>query len=90
MLNTFKMVLNICRMEKLKIRAEIHKEFMKTLGKESHAYSTVKNEQQSLKGGVRALRMMDGLAGPRMPPLMKTSRKCTLWLCVKRVETCEA
>ena len=26
--------------------------------------------------------MMDGLAAPKMPPLMKMSRSCTPWLCV--------
>ena len=28
------------------------------------------------------LRMMDGLASPKMPPLMKMSRLCTPWLYV--------
>ena len=66
---------------------EIHEDFMETLGKESpsyNKYSTVqwKNGQQSLSRGERALRMMDGLATPKMPPLMKMSRSCTPWLCV--------
>ena len=60
---------------------EIHEDFMESLGKES-PYSTVKKGQQSLRGGERALRMMDGLAAPKMSPLMKMSRSCTLWLCV--------
>ena len=58
---------------------EIHEGFIETLGKESH-YSTVKNGQQ--RGGERALRMIDGLAAPKMPPLMKMSSSCTPWLCV--------
>ena len=55
---------HICKKEKFEIRAvikhfckkgmppkEIHEYFMETLGKESPSYSTVKNGQQSLKGG---------------------------------------
>ena len=34
--------------------------------------------------------MMDGLAAPKMQPLMKMSRSCTSWLCVIGDETCEA
>ena len=62
-------------MEKLEIRVvikyfckkglyskEIHEDFVETLGKESPSYSTVKKGQQSLRGGERALRMMDGQA----------------------------
>ena len=52
---------------------EIHQYFMKTLGKESPSYSKVKNWQQSRRGRVRALRMMDGLTAPKM----KMSRLCT-------------
>ena len=37
----------------------IHEYFMETLGKESPSYSTGKNGQQSLRGGERALKMMD-------------------------------
>ena len=83
-------------MEKLEIRAvikylskkgmppkEIHEDFKETLGKESSSYITVKkNGQQSLRWGERALRMMDGLAAPKMPPLMKMSMSCAPWLCV--------
>ena len=89
-------------MEKLEIRAvikylckkgmppkEIHEDCTETLGKES-PYSTVENGQQSLRGGERALMMMDGLAAPKIPPLMKMSRSCIPWLCVIRGETCEA
>ena len=36
------------------------------------------------------MRMMDGLAAPKMPPLMKMSGSCTSWLCVIGGETCEA
>ena len=55
---------------------EIHEDFMETPGKTS-PYSTVKNGQQSLRGEGRALRMMDGLAAPKMPLMMKMSRSCT-------------
>ena len=55
----------------MKTSKEIHEDFMENLWKESPYYSTVKNGQQSLRGGERALRMMDGLATPKMPPLMK-------------------
>ena len=71
----------ICNMEKLEVRVvikyfckkgmpskEIREDFMETLGKESPSHSTVKNGQQSLRGGERALRMMDGLTAPKMPP----------------------
>ena len=80
----------ICKMEKLEIRAvikylcktgmppnEIHADFMETLGKQSPSYI-------AQRGGERALRTMDGLAAPKMPPLMKMSRSCTSWLCVRR------
>ena len=56
---------------------ETHEDFMKTLGKESLSYSTVKKWAAE-----RVLRMMDGLAAQKMPPLMKMSRSCTPWLCV--------
>ena len=69
---------------------QIHADFMETLGKKSTSYSTVNIGQQSLKGGERALRMMDGLAAPKMPPLMKMSRSYTPWLCVIGGETCKA
>ena len=94
---------HICKTEKLEIRAvikyfckkgmqpkEIHKDFMKTLGKESPSYSTVKQWAAQFKRGGGALRMMDGLAAPKMLPLMKMSRSCTPWLCVIGGETCEA
>ena len=90
-------------MEKLEIRAiltyfikkgkppkEIHEDFTETLGKESLFIAQLKNGQQSLKGGDRALRMMDGLAAPKMPPLMQMSRSCIPWLCVIEGETREA
>ena len=89
---------HIFKMEKLEIRAvikyfckkvippkEIHEHLMKTLGKESPSNSTV-----SLRGEERALRMMDGLAAPKIPPLMKMSTSCTPWLCVIGGKTCEA
>ena len=98
------MVQHICKMEKLEIRMvikyfckkgmppiKIHEDFMETLGKESPSYRTVqKNWQQSLRGRERALRMMDSLAIPKMPPLMKMSRFFTPWLCVIGGETCKA
>ena len=34
--------------------------------------------------GERTFRMMDGLATPKMPQLMKMSRSCTPWLCGRR------
>ena len=34
--------------------------------------------------------MMDGLATPKMPLLMKMSLSCTPWFCVIGGETCEA
>ena len=90
-------------MEKLEIRAvikyfckkgmppkKIHEDFMETVGKESPSYSTVKNGQKSLKGGERALRMMVGLAAPKMPPLMTMLWSCKHCLCVIRGETGEA
>ena len=89
---------HICKLENLKSERlsstsckkvippkEIHEHFMKTLGKESPSYSTV-----SLRGEERALWMMDGLAAPKIPPLMKMPRSCTPWLCVIVGETCEA
>ena len=33
--------------------------------------------------------MIDGLAAPNMPPLIKMSRSCTTWLCVIGGETCD-
>ena len=95
---------HICKVEKLEIRAvikhfckkgmppkEIHEDFMDTLGKEYPSYSTVKKWAAEFKrGGGGALKMMDGLAAPKIPPLMKMSRSCTLWLCVIGGETCEA
>ena len=61
---------------------EIHKDFLETLGKESPSYSIAKNEHQGLRGGEIALRMMDGLAAPKMSLLMKMSRSRAAWLCV--------
>ena len=61
---------------------EIHGDFMKTLGKESPSYITVKKWASELKSGEIALRMMNGLAVLKMPSLMKRSRSCTPWLCV--------
>ena len=60
---------------------------METFGKESPSYSTVKKWAAEFKwggGGGRALRMMDGLAVPKMPPLLKSPRSCTPWLCDRR------
>ena len=79
---------HICKKEKLEIRSvikyfckqrmppkAIDEDFMETLGKESPTYSTVKNGQQNLGGErARALGMVDGLAAPKMPSLMKISR----------------
>ena len=89
-------------MEKLEIRTvikyfckkgmhpkETQEYFMETLGK-SLLIAQWKSGQQSLRGGEIALRMMDGLAAPKMPPLMKMSGSCTSWLCVIGGETCEA
>ena len=61
---------------------EIHEDFIENLGKES-TYSIVKNGQQRGRGGVGALRMMNGLAAPKMPTLMKmsTSYVHTLVMC---------
>ena len=83
-----------CKMEKVEVRAVIkylckkgmthkgiHEDFMKTLGNES-PYSTVKNGLQNLSVGKRALKMMQGLAAPKIPPLMKMWRSFTTWLCV--------
>ena len=75
---------HIYKIEKLEIRAvikyfskkgtlskEIHEDFMEPLGKESPSYSTVKKWAAEFKRGGRVLRIMDGLAAPKMPPLMK-------------------
>ena len=68
----------------------IHEDFMETLGKES-PYSTVKKMTAEFKRGEeRALKTMDGLAAPKMPPLMKMSWSCTSLLCVIGGETCKA
>ena len=91
-------------MEKLEIRAvikyfckkgmppkEIPEDFMETLRNESPSYGTViKWAGEFKRERERALRMMDGLAAPEMPPLVKMSRSCTPWLCVIGGETCEA
>ena len=53
---------------------EIHEYFMETIGKVSSSCNTVKNGQQRLRGGESALRMMDSLAAPKMPPLIEMSR----------------
>ena len=47
---------------------------METLGKASPSYSTVKKGQPNLRVGEGAMRMLDSLAAPKMPPLMKMSR----------------
>ena len=61
---------------------------MVTIVKESPSYSTVKkNGQHSLRGGEKALRMMDDLAAPNMSSLMKLSKSCIPWLCVIERET---
>ena len=78
-------VQHICKMEKLEIRAvikyfckkgmppkEIHEDFIETL------FGTVKKWATEFKRErERVLRMMDGLAAQKMPPLMKMSRSCT-------------
>ena len=70
---------------------EIHEDFMESLGKESPSYSTVTKWAAEFKRGrKRALMMKDGLAAPKMPPLMKMSRLCTPWLCMLGGKTCEA
>ena len=87
-----------CKMEKLEIRAaikyscktgmprkEIHEDLIESLGKVSS-----KNRQQSLRAGESALRMMDGLAAPKMPRMMKISKWCTPWLYLIGGENCEA
>ena len=94
---------HICKMEKLEIISvskyickkgmppkEIQKDFMETLGKGFPSYSTVKKWEAEFKRGERALRLMDGLAAQKMPPLTEMSRSYTPWLCVIRGETCEA
>ena len=54
------------------------------LGKES-PYSTVKKGQQKLRGGERALRMMDGLAAPKMPPPEENVKVMhTMVMCYRR------
>ena len=92
-------------MKKLEIRAfikyfctkgmpskEIHEDLMET-----PSYNTMKKSAVEFKrvgggggGGGGALRMITGLATPKMPSLMKMSRSCTPWLCVIGGETCEA
>ena len=69
---------------------EIHKDVVEILGYVSPSYSKVKNRQHSLGGVEKMLKMMDGLAAPKMPPLMKIPRLCTPWLCVIGGETCVA
>ena len=69
---------------------EIHEDFMETFGKESPFYSTVIKMGSSVSEWKWALRMIDGLATPKMQPLMKMSKSCTPWLCVIGGETCEA
>ena len=68
---------------------DIHEDFMRTFGNESPCYNTVKNGLQNLSVGKRALRMMKGLATPKMPRLMKMWRSFTTWLCVTGGQTCE-
>ena len=60
----------------------------KHLGRSLLLITQWKNGQQSLRGGERALRNMDGLATPKMPSLMKLSRSYTPWLCVIGVHVC--
>ena len=64
---------------------EIHEDFVETLGKNLLLITQWKIGSRSLRGVERALRMMDGLDAPKMPPLMKMS-----WLCVIGGKTCEA
>ena len=91
------MYLEIRRLSSTSIRKEcLPRKFMKTswkpLGRSLLLnYSTVKKWAAEFKRGrERALRMMDSLATPKMPPLMKMSRPCTPWLCVIGGKTCEA
>ena len=70
---------------------EIHEYFMETLGKESSSFGTVNKWAAEFKRGrERFLRMMVGLAEPKMTPLMERSGSCISWLCVIGVKTCEA
>ena len=78
------------RVSSTSVRKE-HEDFMEILGKESLSYSLVKTLAAEFKRErERAMGMMDGLAAPKMPPLMKMSRLCTPWLCVIGGKTCEA
>ena len=63
---------------------------METFGEESPSYSTVKKWAADFKRGEIALRMMGGVAAPKMHSLMKMSRSCTPWLSVKGGENSEA
>ena len=71
---------------------EIHEDFIETFRRESPFYSSVKKKRAAVlkKMRERELSMMDGLAAPKMPPLMKMSRSCTPWLYVIRDEAFEA
>ena len=84
---------HICKMEKLEIRTvikydlkkgmppkEIHKDFMKTLGKESPSYSPVKNEQkrESVKDERRSVRPKNTTTGENVKVLH------TLGMCDRR------
>jgi hypothetical protein len=68
---------------------EIHEDFMDTLVKEPHSYSTVKNGLLNLRGAGKALEMMSGLGGHKRPLTMKLSKLCTIWSCATEGKTCE-
>jgi hypothetical protein len=69
---------------------EIHEDFMDTLSKGSSSYSTVKNGLLNLKRAGRALEIMSGLGGQKMPPTMKPPKLWTIWSSATEDETCEA
>ena len=96
-------VRHICKMERLEIRAiikyfctkrmpsrVIHEDYMEIFWKESPSYSISIKWAAEFKRGERAFVIMEGLAGPNMPPLIKLSRSCTPWLLVIGCETCES
>ena len=90
----------IFKMKKLEIRAvikyfykhgmppnEIHENFMKTLGKESPSYSTVKKWAAEFKIGRESFED-DGPSGRAKDATTdEISKTCTSWLCVKGGET---
>jgi hypothetical protein len=81
-------------MKKVQIRAVIKylckkgilEDFMDTLRKEFHSYSTV----GILRGAGRELKLMNGLCGQKRPPTMKLPKLYTILSCATEGETCEA